>query len=202
MVIRSSCILFLFFFLISCGSETFDSPKEMLAYINDGDNGFKQSKIINGVEYTLLYKPTDLLVIQELTDEKNKEYIEKLREKYSRYMYFNLEMAMNEKEVLSNVVKDKVQFGQMVNDLAFGFADKVNLFTPKKDTLIVKDFVYSRMFGMTKSTSIMIVYVRDKKYLNNEYLNFTIEDFGLNTGEVKFKINTRSIVNEPQLRFN
>jgi hypothetical protein len=48
----------------------------------------------------------------------------------------------------------------------------------------------------------MIVYPRDKKYLNNEYLNFTIEDLGLYTGEIKFKIDTKAIVNEPQLRFN
>jgi hypothetical protein len=79
---------------------------------------------------------------------------------------------------------------------------KVHLFTKEKDTLSMADFVYPRMYGMSKSTVIMIVYPRDKKYLNNEYLNFTIEDLGLYTGEIKFKIDTKAIVNEPQLRFN
>ena len=54
---------------------------------------------------------------------------------------------------------------------------------------------------MTNSTTILIVYPRDKKYLKENYLNFTIEDLGLYTGEVKFKIDTKPLQNEPQLSF-
>jgi hypothetical protein len=143
-----------------------------------------------------------LLVNQEVGNKKNKKEIELLRKKYSKYMYFNLSMSLNDRELLSNVAGDKQKFGQMVNDLAFGMDQKVHLFTKEKDTLSMADFVYPRMYGMSKSTVIMIVYPRDKKYLNNEYLNFTIEDLGLYTGEIKFKIDTKAIVNEPQLRFN
>jgi hypothetical protein len=57
------------------------------------------------------------------------------------------------------------------------------------------------MYGMSNSTSIMIVYPRDDKYLKQDYLNFVIEDLGLETGDVKFKINTKALINEPQLVF-
>ena len=199
---RKSSLLFFLFILTSCGNKTFETPEKLAKYINDEENQYKYSKTISGVEYVLTYRPTDLIVQQELVNKKDIKQIELARKKYSKYMYFNLSMSMNDKELLSNVAGDKAKFGQMVNDLAFGMEEKVNLYTPQKDTLTMTDFIYPRMYGMTKSTSIMIVYPRDKKYLDNEYLNFTIQDLGLYTGEVKFKINTKAILSEPELKFN
>lgn len=200
---RKNSLLFLLSLLIvSCGDKTFDTTEEITSFITDRENGYKYSKIVNEVEYELTYRPTDLLVKQELGEVVDQNRIDELRQKYRRYMYFNLSMTMNNQELLSNVVKDKDKFGQMVNDLAFGMEEKVNLYTPEKDTLAMTDFIYPRMYGMSNATSIMIVYPRDKKYLNEEYLNFTVEDLGFYTGEVKFKIKTKAIVNEPQLRFN
>jgi hypothetical protein len=201
-MIRNSVLLLLLLLLISCQNNTFDTVEEITTDINEEDHQYRYSKTINGVKYELTYRPTDLLVNQEVGNKKNKKEIELLRKKYSKYMYFNLSMSLNDRELLSNVAGDKQKFGQMVNDLAFGMDQKVHLFTKEKDTLSMADFVYPRMYGMSKSTVIMIVYPRDKKYLNNEYLNFTIEDLGLYTGEIKFKIDTKAIVNEPQLRFN
>ncbi len=79
--------------------------------------------------------------------------------------------------------------------------DKVHLFTQSKDTLEMADFIYPRMYGMGRSTTIMFVYPKDKQKLQEDYLNFTIEDLGLYTGEVKFKIETEKIKKEPQLAF-
>lgn len=193
--------LFLIILTSSCANKTFDTAEEISVYISDEENGYKYSKDINGVNYILQYRPTDLLVNQELGDNLEKKNIEDLRKKFNKYLYFNLSMSMNGQELLSNIVRDKEQFGQMVNDLAFNMNEKVNLFTSNKDTIIMTDFVYPRMYGMTNSTTILIVYPRDKKYLKENYLNFTIEDLGLYTGEVKFKIDTKPLQNEPQLSF-
>ena len=43
------------------------------------------------------------------------------------------------------------------------------------------------MYGMGGATTMLFIYPKDQKYLNDEYLNFTIEDLGIYTGEVKFK---------------
>ncbi|MNL40457.1 hypothetical protein D3C87_1628060 [compost metagenome] len=110
-------------------------------------------------------------------------------------------MSKNNQELLNGVAQDKAKFSQMVNDLAFGMEDKLHVYTPEKDTLALVDFIYPRMYGMSNSTSIMIVYPRDEKYLKQDYLNFVIEDLGLETGDVKFKINTKALINEPQLVF-
>lgn len=202
MIKRNSLFLLLIVIVSSCGNKSFDTAEEMVTFISDEENEYCYKKDVNGVTYTLQYRPTDLLVQQELGDNASEKKVKQLREKYNKYLYFNLSMSLNGQELLSNVVRDKAQFGQMVNDLAFNMDQKVHLYTPEKDTLSMTDFVYPRMYGMTNNTSILIVYPRDKNYLKEEYINFTIEDLGFYTGEVKFKIKTQEIVNEPQLRFN
>ncbi|WP_255462889.1 hypothetical protein [Flavobacterium sp. LPB0248] len=173
----------------------------MNSYIQDEDNGYVYKKNVADVDYVLQYRPTDLLVKQELGDKPNPAQIEKFRKQYGKYMYFNLSMSKNDQELLNGVAQDKAKFGQMVNELAFGMEEKLHVYTPAKDTLALADFIYPRMYGMSNSTSIMIVYPRDEKYLKQEYLNFVIEDLGLQTGDIKFKLNTKALINEPQLVF-
>ncbi len=193
-------LLLLIVFISSC-NKSFDTQEEMNNYIQDEDNGYHYKKTVSDVDYVLQYRPTDLLVKQELGDHNNPSQIDKLRKQYSKYMYFNLSMSKNNQELLNGVAQDKAKFGQMVNELAFGMEEKLHVYTPTKDTLALADFIYPRMYGMSNSTSIMIVYPRDEKYLKQDYINFVIEDLGLETGDVKFKLNTKALINEPQLAF-
>ncbi len=190
----------LLFSLISC-TTTFDSEAEMMEYIADESNEYRYSKNVNGVDYTLQYRPTDLLVKQELGDKADKKLVDSLRSKYSKYLYFNLSMSFNNKELLSSVAGDRSKFGALVTDLAFGMYEKVHLISPTKDTIALTDFIYPRIYGMTSSTTIMLVYPNEKKLLNQEYLNFTIQDLGFSTGEVTMKINPRKIQQQPKLNF-
>ncbi|WP_238160823.1 hypothetical protein [Flavobacterium cupreum] len=173
----------------------------MNIYISEEDNGYHYKKTVADVDFVLQYRPTDLLVKQELGDNTDPAKVEKFRKHYSQYLYFNLSMSKNNQELLNGVAQDKAKFGQMVNELAFGMEEKLHVYTPTKDTLALADFIYPRMYGMSNSTSIMIVYPRDSKYMKQEYLNFVIEDLGLDTGDIKFKLNTKALTNEPQLRF-
>jgi hypothetical protein len=200
MIKNSICFLVLLFSLISC-TTTFDSEAEMMEYIADESNEYRYSKNVNGVDYTLQYRPTDLLVKQELGDKADKKLVDSLRSKYSKYLYFNLSMSFNNKELLSSVAGDRSKFGALVTDLAFGMYEKVHLISPTKDTIALTDFIYPRIYGMTSSTTIMLVYPNEKKLLNQEYLNFTIQDLGFSTGEVTMKINPRKIQQQPKLNF-
>ena len=184
-----------------CSTKTFKNEAELLNYIKDTDNGYTQHKSINGVEYTLTYRPTDALVLQELGDHINGERIEQLRNKYKKYMYFNLSMSENNQELLSAAPKNRNEFGAMVNQLVFGMKDKVHVYTKHKDTLEMADYVYPRMYGFSKSTTMLFVYPREAEALKEDYLNFTVEDLGLDTGDVKFKIPTDKLINEPTITF-
>ena len=192
------CIVFVF---SNCGNKSFETKQELFSYLQDADYGYLHQKNVNGYDFSLLYKPTDLLVDQELNEIYTSEEVQKLREKYKQYMYFTLSMSKNNKELLSATPKNRQEFGAMVNELAFGMDKKVHVFTSKKDTLELLDYVYPRMYGMSKATTMLFVYPRDEKFLKEEYLNITIGDLGTYTGEVRFKIPIKKIKNEPKLRF-
>lgn len=201
-----SGILWLFLigiFILGCNTKTFNNDSELLAHLKNVNNGFTQQKSVNGISYTLMYRPTDLLVAQELGDsisaDINQIRSKALREKYDKYMYFNLSISKNNRELLSAAPKNRNEFGGMVNQLVFGMKNKVHLYTSDKDTLDMVDFVYPRMYGMSKATTIMFVYPREREKLKGGYINFAIEDLGLYTGEVKFKIDLEKIINEPTL---
>lgn len=188
--------------LLNCTSKTFESTDSIWVYLKDTDNGYLHKKSVKGYDFSLLYKPTDLLVYQELTEKErdDEKRIEELRDKYRQYIYFTLSISRGNKELLSVTPRNRQEFGKMVNDLAFGMGNKVHVFTPKKDTLELLDYVYPRMYGMSQATTMLFVYPRDKKYLKEKYLNVTIQDLGTYTGEVKFKIPTNKIQNEPKLK--
>ena len=199
---RLFLLLLLQIVVYSCSRKSFESKKELYAYLQDESHGYLQNKQVNGYDFSLLYKPTDLLVEQELgEDTSNNEKIKELRNKYNQYIYFTLSMSRDNKELLSTTPRNRQEFGQMVNELAFGMDRKVHVFTPKRDTLELLDYIYPRMYGMSRATTMLFVYPRDEKYLKEAYLNVTIQDLGTYTGEVKFKIPTRKIKNEPKLEF-
>ena len=200
--VTNNIILMLFSVLIfNCNSKSFKNEQELLEYIKDEQNGYNLKKTIQGVTYSLVYRPTDLLVKQELIDSTNAKEIKRLRSKYNKYMYFNLSMSKQNQELLSVAPKNHKEFGAMVNQLAFGMQEKVHVYTASKDTLEMADYVYPRLYGMAKATTMMFVYPRDNKVQKTDYINFTIEDLGLYTGEVRFKMPTKKLLNEPQLKF-
>ncbi|NRB84741.1 MAG: hypothetical protein HRU49_13385 [Winogradskyella sp.] len=202
-VFRLSILLIIVgcFSLSSCKQNIFKDKDQLITYLQNNENTYIQHKTINGVDFSLMYKPTDLMVSQELGDSASAKEILELRDKYSKYMYFNLSMSKNHQELLSTIPNNRSEFGAMVNQLAFGMNGKVHVFTQHNDTIEMIDFIYPRMYGMSRSTSMMFVYPRDEKTLDDKYLNFSIEDLGLGTGEVKFKIESKKIKDEPQLKF-
>ena len=194
-------IVILGLFLSGCQKKSFESRSELLAYMSEEDHGYTVKKTVQGIDFTVTYRPTDLLVDQELSAKTKKVDIENLRSKYSKYLYFNVAISKNNQEVLNSMADDRNAFGSMVNQLAFGMGEKVHLFSKTKDTVPLADYVYPRLYGMGNSTSMLFVYPREEALLEHEYFNITIEDLGLATGEVGFKIPTELIENEPKIKF-
>jgi len=187
--------------VFSCSSNTFNTTEELWSYLNEPEHEYLHTKTVNGVDFSIVYKPTDLLVAQELSDHPTASEIDSLRMKYDQYLYFNLSMSKNNQELLSNVAGNKQQFGAMVNQLAFGMEQKVHFYTPQKDTVEIADYIYPRMYGMSGATTILLVYPKEKRVTNDEFMIVSIEDLGFYTGEVKFKFPTKIFTKEVKLKF-
>ncbi|MEL6809713.1 MAG: hypothetical protein AAFP76_00065 [Bacteroidota bacterium] len=189
-------------FATGCQQKSFDTKEELLSYISDPENGYLQKKQVNGVEISLMYRPVDLTVIQELEGVSTKASIDSLRAFYQENVYFNLSLSKNGRELLSAVPSNRHEFGAMVNQLSFGMDQKIHLYNKNKDTINMKDYVYPRMYGMTHATSMLLVFPRDEVVKDNGELTLSIEDIGVKTGEVKFKMSVRKIKDEPMLQFD
>jgi len=185
---------------LSCLQKSFDTDEALWEYIKDERNGYIAHKTIAGVNYSLLYKPTDLLVKQELGANADKSQVENLRSKYGQYCYFNLSMSRGGQEILSSVAGDRNAFGKMVKDLSFGMSDKIHLYTENRDTIAMADYSYPRMYGMSKNTSLLLVYPREELEDADE-IHLAIEDLGFGTGEVRFKQAMNHIKKQPELQF-
>ncbi|MEN1785025.1 MAG: hypothetical protein AAGF77_07790 [Bacteroidota bacterium] len=187
--------------LWGCGSQEFESKAALMAYLHDPGNGYHLTEHVNGVDYALTYRPTDLLVAQELPDNYKKSTVDSLRNHYGDYLYLNLSMSAGGQELLSHKAGDRAAFGAMVNQLAFGMGSKIHLVNQVRDTLPLLDYVYPRMYGMGHSTDLLLVYKKEPRLIESDFVRLTIADLGYGTGEIAFKMPTKNFIEQPELKF-
>lgn len=190
------------FVLTGCQQRSFKTEEELWEFVNDPNNELAFNKVIGEANYKLTYRPTDIMVSQELGSLENTEQrVDSLKRKYGKYLYFNLNMSFKNSEVLNNKVGNRLAFSSMVNQLAFDMGDKIHLISQRRDTIPMADYVYPRMYGMGNTTNLLLVYPRSQALLEGKYFHFRIQDIGLGVGEVGFKIPTKPFRNEPKIQF-
>lgn len=199
---KKNKIFSLIIILIVCScNRTFDSKEELVRsiYGSDGDYEFRDS--LSSVSYTLRYRPTDLMASQEIDHLSNLKENETIRQKYNKYLYFDLSMSVNNQEVLNAAVTDNTQFSQILNELAFNISENVHLYSDRNDTIPLVDFIYPRMYGMSNSTALLIAFRRDSTLYNCKSLYMTINAFGISDKEVIFEVDPKLIIKEPSINF-
>lgn len=187
--------------LTSCSNHTFDDKESLMTYLQDEENGYLSHKTVNGIDFRLLFRPTDLLVEQELGEHFTKEDVDSLREKYNKYLYFNLSISKNNQEILSALAGNRSRFSAMVNTLSFGMKNKLNLITEARDTIPLADYIYPRMYGMTGATTIMLVYPTADVLSGGDSFRIVVKDLNFGTGEVGFRFKTDEAEKQPQFNF-
>src|SRR5687768_13006576 len=89
-------LLFSFFTILAACSVTDEasSAEELKDYISDPDHHLCQQAEMNGYQVTVIYKPGDLLVHEEIGEEPtDPTVLEQLKKKYSNYHYFSLSIS-------------------------------------------------------------------------------------------------------------
>ena len=178
------------------------SEQELVEYIKNPKNGVLIEKEVGTVNYKVYYRPSDLLVNQELKTHKviPDTLIGYYKNKYHKNLYFIVSVNQDNKDVLTNIAGNNQYHGAMVNQLAFGMGQKVLLTTSEKDTLQLLDYAFPRTYGAGQSTNMMFAF--ENKYLNQaEWVQLVVKDFGLQTGDIRFKFLTKDILKTPNIKF-
>jgi hypothetical protein len=175
--------------LISC-KKTFKSREDYIAYIKDEDNGYSQTKEVNGFKVNLTYKPTELM----FDDTKmSNEKMDSLKKSYEKVIYFVLSYSKDNKEVLSTISSSRADFNNIQNMLTFRMKEKITLTTENNDTIPMLDYNFARTYGMSRASTMLLVFERSKLLKNKDKLEFNISDIGLGIGDLTFRFNKHII---------
>lgn len=184
-----------------CSGPEYMTPEELVSYVSEEENGLHKSAEANGTKINVTYRPTDLWVHQEL-DEHTYDtlQISSLRKKYSGYYYFIVSFSRNNKEALHQH-NDFSQYSDLVQTMSFRMPDYVTLTTSSADTIPVGDFMLNRTYGMSASTDILFAFNREKA-VERDWVQFNLNEFGLGTGNQRFRFSTEDLNEVPEIYRN
>jgi hypothetical protein len=183
--------------LVGCKPQSFPSEKELVAYIQDEENGLKKTNEVGDYKVTVTYRPTDLLIKQEVGEKPSKEALEKARKKYQNYYYFILSLSKSGKEALDQS-QGFGQYSEMVQKLSFRVPEFVNMTTSASDTIPVADFILNRTYGLGSSTDILVVFNKEKAK-EQTWVQFNLNEFGMNLGNNRTRFKVNDLDNCPHL---
>ncbi|MEM1320867.1 MAG: hypothetical protein AAGG75_11460 [Bacteroidota bacterium] len=199
--ISVSLTLIVFSLFITGCTHQLDSTKELRSFVADQRNGLTKEKTFGELNVRLSYRPTDLLVDQELGDEvATASEVERLRDQYDDYLYFLLSYSANGKEIEAWRVNSQQEFGTRVQALAFGMGQQVKLSSDTRDSIPLVDFIYQRTFGGGSSSDVLLAFDREAAE-GSDWLNFRLQDIGLGIGTNHFRFDVAAIKALPPLPF-
>ena len=191
--------LVIFLSLSACEPAEYMSESDLTTFVSQDDH---LSKTISSNQITIrvTYKPTDLLVAQELksVQDPSVHQITAARDKYKNYYYFIISFSHSDKEVLNPSLIGQSNFSDLLQTMSFGMGELVNLTTSANDTIPVADYVQNRTFGLSKSTDMLFVFDR-MKARDSEWIQINLEEFVLGTGIQSLRFLVRDLETTPKI---
>lgn len=186
--------------LCACETPKNVSVFELNEYLNDPDHGLKHRQGNGDMQLVIEYRPTDLIVKQQLSDVVNNKEREVIKRQFDSLDYFVLRFSKNDKEVENSYVSDPARLSEIESYFSQGILSDLSMITPT-DTLRPVDVVYTRTFGMSRASSVLVVF---KSYLVHRTgsVDLYFEDSMLATGRSKFTIDIDDVKNIPALNID
>jgi len=186
--------------LVGCKGKV--SEAKLTDYIKNPKNGLFHEKTVNGVTYQVYYRPSDFIVKQMLSTEDSitEQKVDSLKSEIGKQLYFIVAISRRGTDALESFAGDRATYSAMVQQLAFGLYEQVTLTTNLSDTLQLLDYVYPRTYGYSGTASMLFSFER-KDLQRYGWLSLQVKDFGLKTGDLRFKFFTDDIQKTPELNF-
>ena len=173
------------------------TPEELEQFISDPSNGLRQEKQLGDILLKLQYRPTDLLVAQELKGSTDKTLVDELRSRYASQAYFVLSLSQEGEDVL-NDPKHRNHYSETLQNLAFRMDQFVQMTTSEQDTIPLSDFAFPRLYGYGGSTQVLLVFSQSE-VKEADWLQVSLQDFGIRTGKQHFRFYRKDLDRVPTL---
>ncbi len=175
------------FMLSACVSSL--KQEEVPAYLEKHD--LMLEKDINSIKYKASLVSNEIITRQLIVGASGKDQIDSLKSVYEKYFYFSVEVSKSGTDLLASQAGTP-QYNEVIRNFEFGIGEKANLTTDQGDTLQLLDYSFPRTYGLTNSSKILFVFEKPD-LVKTEYIEFTLGDFGFNTGDVRFRFRTKNI---------
>lgn len=194
-----SLLLCCIFTFCGCSENNFDKKSDLIKYINDPENFFRQNKNIHNIDLSIIYQPTDLFVSRYLNVNENihKKQVDSLREKFSKFLFFKLKISKNNKGLLG-YKEASDEFGRLTVKLSYELDECIVLENDKGVEINLYDYSFLRTYGYGDSSIFLLVFERPK----SKDLKIKLRNLNIGLGEVVFAFTDDNINKEPILNFN
>jgi hypothetical protein len=186
--------------LVACNEKKVVSEEELKAYVMDPENGLRQQKESNGIDVEVIYRPSELVLAQQLDGMTNAAERINTIKNFDSLSYFVVKLSRKGQEVENVFVSDNEKFVRVINYLSSAIAQNIYIINDK-DTIPALDAVYARMFGAATSTSVMAVFDTDFRKRSDD-LKFFLNDTELGLGQNEFAFTINDIKKAPTLNLN
>lgn len=161
-------ILFCFSLLFSAFHQTKPSGfEELKVYVNDIKNGFVKEKVISGITYRALVKPSDLLIQNQITH--GDINIDSLRALYDKSVFINIMISTDN----LNSLYDE-SFQEKLQTYSFDFLKYVHIRNQNADIIKPIDYTYLRTFGL--GGALQFLFAFDKSEIDEQQFDLIIKN--------------------------
>ncbi|WP_151087959.1 hypothetical protein [Hymenobacter baengnokdamensis] len=178
-------------------------PAAYQAYLADATHGLTHSTESNGATVTCTYRPTSLLVLQDLTGiaAASPATRDSLARAYAGKTYCTLTLARNGSEIENQFVNDPAAYQQVLSYLNTGIAADAFLATTPTDSVPAAASMYVRQYGATGHSTLLLVF--DTHQLKPEQgFHLTLRGQRLGLDMLRFTFTGRDLAALPVLKFD
>jgi hypothetical protein len=198
--ITAGLLVGLSLWLSSCASPL--PPTAYRAYLTDPAHGLTHTTEVNGTTITCAYRPTELLVLQDLAGSQaaTPATRDSLARAYAGKTYCTLTLARNGSEVENQFINDPARYQQAISYLNTGIAADAVLATTPQDSVAAVASMYVRQYGTTGHSTVLLVF-DTHQLMPQQGFHLTLRGQRLELGTIQFAFAAADLAALPALQF-
>jgi len=191
---RRLVVIGIILLISGCSSNRSPVGEEALYnYVRDESNGLIQQVDVDGFHLEMIWKPTDLIAQQQMINGTKHEF-DSLKNYFSHYLYFTLQMTYDGKDLETKFGTDPASFAGKISFLSYGFTENVRLKAGNKASPPL-ECIYSRSYGIGASQCLIVF-----EMPTTDDLEVDVDGTDLGFGRQTFPFKLSDIKNAPQLK--
>lgn len=205
MMVKSSShcrLLFVLLLIVAAGCGKRELvPLDYVQWVEDEENGLKQTRFFGDYEIHVQYKPVEYIVALEKKDpELKEEVLDERKKELDGFQYYHIRYSITDKskDFMKYNIRSEQEYYERMNYLSFGFQNDIRLFDGK-DTLPCVLFNCVRNYGLSPHVDFEVGF---EKSTENRITDQTliIDDQLMGIGTIKFSFTNNAIINTPSIR--